>query len=34
MLININKYQLIVFVDFGIIENFILLSLANKKRYL
>ena len=33
MLININKYQLIIIVNGNIIEYFILLFLANKKKF-
>ena len=33
MLININRYQLIVIVELSITENFILIFLANKKRF-
>ena len=33
MLININRYSLIIIDDSDITENFISLSLANKKRF-
>ena len=33
MQINIYRYQFIVIVDLDITENFILLFLANKKRF-
>ena len=33
MLININRYKVIVIVDFSITKNFILLFLASRKKF-